>query len=71
MHGSISKKTQPPTPFIKWDFLKSPLEKGDSGGCLVVIIQTLKFISIELRGKLSTAKQLAEVVRVELEKERK
>ena len=22
-------------PFIKWEFLKSPLEKGDSGGCLV------------------------------------
>jgi len=28
-------KNNPLTPFIKGDFLKSPLEKGDSGGCLV------------------------------------
>src|SRR3989304_884881 len=28
-------KNNPLTPFIKGDFFKSPLEKGDSGGCLV------------------------------------
>ena len=28
-------KNNPLTPFIKGDFLKFPLEKGDSGGCLV------------------------------------
>jgi len=26
-------KNNPLAPFIKGDFLKSPLEKGDSGGC--------------------------------------
>jgi hypothetical protein len=28
-------KNNPLAPFIKGDFLKSPLIKGDSGGCLV------------------------------------
>ena len=28
-------KNNPLTPFIKGDFLNSPLKKGDSGGCLV------------------------------------
>jgi len=28
-------KNNPLAPFIKGDFLKSPLAKGDSGGCLV------------------------------------
>ena len=31
----MPEKNNPLAPFIKGDFLKSPLGKGDSGGCLV------------------------------------
>ena len=36
-------KNNPLTPFIKGDFLKSPLEKGDSGGCLVCYDTNFEF----------------------------
>ena len=34
--------------FIKGDFFKSPLEKGDSGGCLTSILPTLNSRNIKL-----------------------
>jgi len=41
-------ENNPLAPFIKGDFLKSPLEKGDSGGCPVAMIQTLKFLYMNI-----------------------
>jgi len=35
-------KNNPLAPFIKGDFLKSPLEKGDKGVVCYAMIQTLK-----------------------------
>ncbi len=32
--------------FIKGEFPKSPLEKGDSGGCLTAMLSTLKFMDM-------------------------
>ena len=44
----MPEKNNPLAPFIKGDFLKSPLEKGDSGGCPVAMIQTLKFLYMNI-----------------------
>ena len=35
IYSKLSITNNPLTPFIKGEFFKSPLEKGDRGGCLV------------------------------------
>jgi len=39
-------KNNPLAPFSKGDSVKSPLIKGDSGGCLAAMLPTLKFLDM-------------------------
>src|SRR3989304_6628966 len=45
----MSISNNPLAPFIKGEFLKSPLIKGDSGGCLIAMLRTLKFLYIKFK----------------------
>src|SRR3990167_8592177 len=38
-----SRTYNPLAPFIKGEFFKSPLEKGDSGGCLIYHVTNFEF----------------------------
>src|SRR3990172_4818857 len=66
----MSSINNPLAPFINGEFLKSPLEKGDSGGCLTAMLSTLKFLYIKLQQYPHISRPFGEMDGIEIFQQR-